>query len=452
MPAAATTHPSASTHRSSESGRHAQLSWIFPATLVTPLTRLQVVGRDEACDTVLAGTEVSRRHAEFRVDGPVVAVRDLDSRNGVFVNGARCRDALLRVNDVVRCGEWIGIVLPEDRLTGFVEISPGWFGGSALSAAVAPTRGMPADLAVIVQGETGTGKEGAARAIHAWSGRAGPFVAVNCAAVPSELAEAELFGYRKGAFTGADSASSGLFRAAHGGSIFLDEILDLPATLQPKLLRVLEERKVRALGETRDVAVDLRIIAATQEPLSTAVANRRFRADLHARLDGLTVVLPPLRDRREDILPLFSRFLTQYAGGRQPALDPKLVEALCIYDWPLNVRELLLLVRRLLTVQGHQPLLKRAYLPDRIVGSRSESRGDEAFDETESAENRSERRRMYRPTDDEPEFDSLIRALRGHAGSVAKAAAAVGMSRGRAYRLLSAHPDYVRDADGTGDG
>lgn len=424
--------------------------------LVTPLIGPHVVGRDESCDTVLAGTEVSRRHAEFRVDGPVVAVRDLDSRNGVFVNGARCQDALLRNGDIVRCGEWIGIVLAGDRSGGFREIAPGWYGGLALAAAVAPTRGMPADLPVIVQGETGAGKEGAAHAIHLWSGRPGPFVAVNCAALPAELAEAELFGHRRGAFTGADAASVGLFRAAQGGSIFLDEILDLPAALQPKLLRVLEDRHVRAVGDTRDVAVDVRIIAATQEPLSTAVVKKRFRADLHARLDGLTVLLPSLRERREDILPLFSRFLFQHAGGRQPELDPKLVEALCLYDWPLNVRELLLLARRLLTVHGHEPVLKRNHLPERVLVNRLEAADAAPDGDTagplETGKGLLPAKRAHRPLDDEPEFESLTRALREHAGNVAKAAAAIGMSRGRAYRLLAAHPEYSLDDRRVGDG
>ncbi len=132
--------------------------------------------------------------------------------------------------------------------------------------------------------------------------------------VAAHLAEAELFGHRKGAFTGADRASPGLFRAAHGGTLFLDEVLELPADVQPKLLRVLQQREVQALGETTPVAVDVRILAAAQEPLSNAVTAGRFRADLRARLDGLTIVLPPLRERRDEIAPLFQQFLRE-AGG-----------------------------------------------------------------------------------------------------------------------------------------
>ena len=449
-----TTIPSAATDQHAARARPTHVRWVSPRALVLPLSRrVQVVGREESCDLTLDGVEISRRHAEFRVDGPVVAVRDLDSRNGVLVNGVRRADAPLGPGDVVRCGEWIGVVVLEGaqegegqgpdpgRAPGFAELSPGWFGGATLAAAVAPCRRIGADLPIIIQGETGSGKEGVARAIHEWSGRPGPLVAVNCGALPAELAEAELFGYRKGAFTGAHAASPGLFRAAEGGSIFLDEVLDLPLGLQPKLLRVLEERKVRALGETRDVPIDVRVITATQEPLAVAVAERRFRADLHARLDGLTVVLPPLRARREDIAPLFFAFLRAHTGGRPPEVEARLVEALCLYDWPLNVRELLLLTRRMVGVHGHEPVLRKTFLPERLL-ARPETAERVP---TPAAGNR----RARHKTSDESEFEALIEALRGQGGSVAKAAAIIGVSRARAYRLLSAHPEFsleqVRD-------
>jgi two-component system response regulator GlrR len=278
-----------------------------------------------------------------------------------------------------------------------------------------------------------------ARAIHAWSGRHGPFIAVNCAAVPPHLAEAELFGYRKGAFTGAEKASRGLFGAAHGGTLFLDEILDLPAAVQPKLLRAIEQREVLSLGETTPTRVDVRIVAATQEPLASAVAERRFRADLHARLDGLTVVLPPLRERRQDVVPLFQEFLRQHTGGRPPALEAKLVEALALYDWPLNVRELLLLARRLLGVHAEGGPLKKAHLPDRMTPPASNGAGRAPALSPTPAEGRKATRRKI---DDEAEFEALVGALRAHGGSVARAAAAIGVSRARAYRVLAAHPDF----------
>jgi transcriptional regulator with PAS, ATPase and Fis domain len=410
---------------------------VFPTPIVMPLVGQRAVGRDDSCDPVLLGTEISRRHAEFRVDGPIVAVRDLESRNGVFVNGERRGDAPIEIGDVVRCGEWIGVVVCEQgEAAAFKEIAPGWHGGATLFAAVEPARHLAADLPIIVQGETGTGKEGMARALHDWSLRKGPMVAVNCAALPANLAEAELFGHRKGAFTGADTNSPGLFRAAEGGSIFLDEILELPMALQAKLLRVLEDRRVRALGETRDVPVDVRIIAATQEPLADAVAARQFRADLHARLDGLTVVLPPLRERREDIVPLFLEFVRQHAGGRSIEIEAKLVEALCLYDWPLNVRELVLLTRRLIGVHGKEGALKKANLPERML-TRAPQPAEGADPSGAAPEKRS-----WRRMDDETEFEALIKALRDQGGSVARAASAIGMNRSRAYRLLAAHPDF----------
>jgi transcriptional regulator with PAS, ATPase and Fis domain len=433
------TSPSASTGEGLPVPRATHIRWVFPTAILMPLSGRSVVGRHESCEVVLAGKEISARHAEVRVDGPVVAIRDLKSTNGVFVNGARLTDAPVGPGDVLRCGEWIGVAVA-DGGASFRSIAPGWYGGSKLLAAVEPAWRVARDLPIIVQGETGTGKEGLARAIHDGpaphpdgpSRSPRPFVAVNCPALPGHLAEAELFGYRKGAFTGADKASVGLFRAAHGGTIFLDEILELPAAIQAKLLRVLEQREVLPLGETKPVAIDVRVVAATQEPLIDAVSDGRFRADLHARLGGLTVVLPPLRARREDIAPLFLEFLRHHAGDRSPQLEAKLVEALCLYDWPLNVRELLLLTRFLLDVHGGEPVLRKAHITERLLPP-AVPKGHTKV-ETAGAV-----KRRWRKTDDAAEFEALKAALRSHGGSVAKAAVALGVDRGRAYRLLSAH-------------
>jgi len=444
-----TSRPAPSTVLDGLSKRAQQVRWVFPwpaSTVVKSGTK--VVGRDEGCDTVLEGSEVSRRHAELRVDGPLLVVRDLGSSNGVFVNGVRTADAPLGLGDVVRCGEWLGVAVADDDPAGLREIAAGWRGGPTLLAAVAPARAAAADLSVVLQGETGTGKEGLANAIHAWRGRSGPFVAVNCAALPAHMAEAELFGYRKGAFTGADRASPGFFRAARGGTLFLDEVLELPADVQPKLLRVLQQREVLGLGETAPVAVDVAIVAAAQEPLASAVAAKRFRPDLQARLDGLTVVLPPLRERRDDIVPLFREFLREHAGGSPPALDPKLAEALTLYDWPLNVRELVGLARKMLLTHGGEPVLKRSHLPEAFAVAMKRPAGAAATDERPVA-GASARKR----TDDETEFAALVAALRANGNRVAKAAGAIGVSRARAYRLLAAHPEFsVEGAPGDDDG
>jgi transcriptional regulator with AAA-type ATPase domain len=437
IPHLSTTHPSARTDQQASHGRATKIRWGFPRSATTPLIGRQILGRDPSCDTICEGNEVSRRHAEVYVDGPISAIRDLESRNGTFVNGRRVDHAPLTRGDVVRCGEWIGVVVvePVGSAGGFRELAPGWWGGATLREACEPALAVPADVPIIIQGETGSGKEGMAQLIHASSGRRGPLVPLNCAALPADLAEAELFGHRKGAFTGAQEASVGLFRAAEGGTLFLDEILDLPIALQAKLLRALEAKAVRGVGETRDVPIDVRIVAATQEPLALATEERRFRADLHARLDGLTVVLPPLRERREDIAPLFLELTRARAGEASPVIEAKLVESLCLYDWPLNVRELLQLARRLVAVRGIGPL-RRSDLPERM---RAQA-GDSPPAPTGEADGP-----QRRPTDDEAEFEALLVALRNHAGSVGRAAAAVGISRYRAYRLLNARPDFSLD-------
>jgi two-component system response regulator AtoC len=351
----------------------------------------------------------------------VAAVRDLDSRNGVFLNGRRVQSSPLVAGDVLRCGEWVGIVGPHGGCELFGEIAQGWFGGRALRESAAPALHAPSDLPILIQGETGTGKEGLARAVHAWSRRTGPLISVNCATLPLQLAESQLFGHRKGAFTGADQAQPGFFRSAHGGSLFLDEILELPLSLQPKLLRVVEQQEVIPVGEAAAVPIDVKVIAAAQEPLADAVRAGRFRADLFARLNGLTLTVPPLRARREDILPLFRLFLRRFSGPAFPEPDHRAVEALCLHDWPMNVRELGQLARQLLAV--HLPEQLRATLPE----------------ETQPTP-----KREWRRTSDETECARLLQAMAEHGGSVAKAASAIGMQRSRAYRLLAAHSDSAR--------
>jgi two-component system response regulator FlrC len=287
---------------------------------------------------------------------------------------------------------------------------------------------------VILQGETGTGKEGAARAIHQWSGRAGPFLAVNCAALPEALAEAELFGYRRGAFTGADRASPGFFRAADGGTLLLDEIVDLPLVLQAKLLRVLEQKEVQPLGFTTPVPVDVRVVAACQKPLQIAVDEKRFRADLYARLDGVTVNLPPLRERIEEIPYLLVQLLHRHRGGTSPPHEPKLVEQLCLYEWPFNVREVDLLMRRLLVLHGSEPILRRSHLPERFRIARTKSTaGQPRIQSVVTPAVEQEHR-------DERDLAAFVANLPINGGNLARASAAAGISRQRAYRLIEANP------------
>jgi sigma-54-specific transcriptional regulator len=199
------------------------------------------------------------------------------------------------------------------------------------------------DATALIIGETGTGKELVARHIHAQSGRRGPFVAVNCGAFSETLIDAELFGHESGAFTGASQARAGWFEAANGGTLFLDEIGDLPKALQVKLLRVLQERQVVRLGARRAVPLDVRLVAATNVDLQKAVAADRFRTDLYYRLSVAPITLPPLHQRRGDILPLAQHFLQRYAqtmGLGAVSLAPDARAALLAYNWPGNIREL----------------------------------------------------------------------------------------------------------------
>jgi sigma-54 dependent transcriptional regulator len=201
----------------------------------------------------------------------------------------------------------------------------------------------PTEASVLIVGETGTGKELAARYIHENSRRQGPFIAINCAALSEHLVEAELFGHEAGAFTGAQQARAGWFEAANGGTLFLDEVGDMPAHLQVKLLRVLQERQVVRLGSRKPISVNVRLIAATNVELEAAVEARQFRRDLYYRLNVAAVRLPPLRERKGDILPLARHFLDTYrreSGFEQVNLSSDAEAALLAHDWPGNIREL----------------------------------------------------------------------------------------------------------------
>jgi formate hydrogenlyase transcriptional activator len=202
----------------------------------------------------------------------------------------------------------------------------------------------PTESTVLIQGETGTGKELIARAIHKLSGRrARTFVKVNCAAIPTGLLESELFGHEKGAFTGAIAQKIGRFELAHGGTLFLDEVGDIPLELQAKFLRVLQENEFERLGGTRTIRVDIRLVAATNRDLTAMVADKQFRSDLYYRLNVFPIVSPPLRDRREDIPPLVRYFTQKFArrmNRRIETIPSDTMDALSRYHWPGNIREL----------------------------------------------------------------------------------------------------------------
>ena len=225
----------------------------------------------------------------------------------------------------------------------------------------------PTESTVLILGESGTGKELVARAIHQKSRRKdGPFIPVNCGAIPEELLESELFGYEKGAFTGANRSKPGRFELAHGGTIFLDEIAEMSPKLQVKLLRILQEKTIERLGSERSIPVNIRIIAATNRHLEKEVAEGRFREDLYFRLNVIPIKLPPLRERREDIPLLAEHFLQKFCEREEvpvKRLSEEALECLLSYSWPGNVRELENLMERLVILTEDE-IIKREDLPE----------------------------------------------------------------------------------------
>src|SRR5579872_1157500 len=227
----------------------------------------------------------------------------------------------------------------------------------------------PQSSRVLITGESGTGKELVARAIHENSLRAqAPFITINCGAFPETLLESELFGYMKGAFTGANDNRQGLFQAAHGGTLFMDEIGNMSLTMQVKLYRVLQEGKVRPVGSTEEIDVDVRVIAATNKDLEKEIAEGRFREDLYYRLSVIPIHLPPLRERRDDIPLLVREFLGRFAksmGKKVEGVDPEAMRRMEAYDWPGNVRELENTIERAVALESRDRITVES-LPDRI--------------------------------------------------------------------------------------
>ena len=307
-----------------------------------------------------------------------------------------------------------------------------------------------ADLPVLIHGESGTGKELVARELHRQSARAsGPFIALNCAAIPRELIEAELFGHVRGAFTGANRSREGRFRAASGGTLLLDEVGDLPTELQPKLLRVLQERMVEPIGSERSVPVDVRILAATHRDLRTLVQEGTFREDLYYRLAVLPLRVPPLRERREAIVPLFELFLTAQAraSGRDLSLSPEAAAELSGRSWPGNVRELENMARRV-ALLAPGPVIARDDIPAALGGTTSPagtaSRRLEVDLGVEPWEIQLPRGALPLP---ELEQRLVEEAIRIHAGNKSAAARFLGIPR---HVLLYRIEKYGIDADDLG--
>ena len=288
----------------------------------------------------------------------------------------------------------------------------------------------PTDSTVLIQGESGTGKEVLARYIHTLSGRCeGPFLSINCGALPETLLESELFGHTKGSFTGAVRDKQGLFAAARGGTFFLDEVGEMPTSLQVKLLRVLQEREVIPVGATEALPVDLRIVAATNRNLEEEVRRGSFRPDLFYRLNVIALELPPLRERRDDLLLFIEHFLQQLAterGTEPKALSAEGLDAVMVYDWPGNVRELENALEHAV-VLSRGKIIDASYLPERITRRRKEPLvADQPY---------------RNPTLEVIERAYIMYVLQAEGGNKTRAAEALGIDPSTLYRKLSRYEE-----------
>jgi DNA-binding NtrC family response regulator len=392
---------------------------------------------------VLTDPAISRYHFVISAKPEGAHLRDLGSTNRTFLGPHRVESAWLEPNAVLQVG--LSTLRFEcDEADVEQPLSNDDRFGRALGRSVAMRRifeALPriasADATVLIEGETGTGKTLLADAIHTASSRRDrPFIVVDCGSIPPSLIETELFGHEKGAFTGAVSGRVGALEAAAGGTIFFDEIGELPHELQPRLLRVIEDRTVKRVGGRDAIRVDVRVIAATNQDLRAAVNRGDFRADLYYRLHVVSLRLPPLRERRDDVPLLVEAFYEQFAG--LPGAPASLVEELARHDWPGNVRELRSAVER--AVLLGDPALWRA-IADEAEGVAPPQQAVEPFDETLSFRAAKERSVVRW------ERGYLAELLRRHGNNLSRAARAARMDRvylrelARRYNLISRPTD-----------
>lgn len=401
-----------------------------------------VIGRDgSAADLTLHAPAVSRVHAEVLREGRHFVVRDLGSRNGVIVNGRKVQSAELEPLDEVRIGDAIFKFVEDDaaqyaryRIDGALPAGEtrraqkpsALAGGYQIDTIVAEIERVAATpLSVIVRGPSGTGKEVIASELHRLSGRRGKLAAINCTALPQNLIESELFGYKRGAFSGADRDKPGLIRHADGGTLLLDEIGDMPQEAQAKLLRVLQAREVLPLGATTPEPVDVRVVAATHRDLEKLQREGKFREDLFARLNEYSVVLPALHERKEDVYLLTQTFLARHGGsGKVPTFA--FMSGLLHYDFPYNVRELEACIKRALALSDGAELAPEV-LPEAVQDAMGDYGRDVAA-------------RPSQPPEDEaqgaPDEPGLRELLTRHQGNVAAVGRELGKARMQIHRWM----------------
>jgi two-component system response regulator HydG len=385
------------------------------------------------------GLELCQRVSEMRPGLPVIVITGHGSmqsaiaalRAGAYDFVSKPVDDALLAPCVMRAGQARSLQKEVQRLEREVA------GGRPLDDMVGSSSAMrrvsemvcrvaPSDASVLIHGETGTGKELVARGIHTKSTRAkGPFVALNCAAVPANLIESELFGYARGAFTDAKGSREGLFVEANGGTLFLDEIGELPIEMQPKLLRALQERKVRPLGANNEISFNARLVCATNRDLEVEVAEKRFREDLYYRINVVRIDLPPLRERGTDVLAIAHHLLERMSPNKPHTISPQVAERLVAYDWPGNVRELENCMERAVALARFEELTVED-LPAKLKSHRSDRIVVAAEDASELI------------TLDELERRYIQRVLKMLGGNKSRAAQVLGLDRRTLYRKLSA--------------
>jgi transcriptional regulator with GAF, ATPase, and Fis domain len=414
------------------------------------------VGKAPENDLVLADETVSRVHFEIARDAKGYLVRDLKSTNGTFLDGAEVKEAYLRAGSVIGLGacelkftpfeERIEILPSEkEQLGEMVGKSPAMREIFGLIERIAPT-----DATVLIEGETGTGKDMIARTLHLLSPRsAAPFIVVDCGAVAGTLIESELFGHEKGAFTGAVAGRQGAFELASGGTVFLDELGELSLDLQPKLLRVLEQRELRRVGGSKTLKVDLRVIAATRKDLRSEVEKGKFREDLYFRLNVVPITAPALRERREDIPALAFHFVKSFSeelGKNVSEISEGAMDLLTGYDWPGNVRELENALHRA-TILATDKVLREAHL----VGI-TEAWQDRGQPVPRSGEELKRLKKAARERSVEHiERLFVLDALKRNGGKVAQSARDTAMLRSNFQALMKKHNIHAHEAGATGD-
>jgi transcriptional regulator with GAF, ATPase, and Fis domain len=393
-------------------------------------------------DLVLHDDTVSRKHCEIESSSDGLRVRDVGSTNGVILGGLRIHDASVDASfagvTTIALGNTQLAITPlaetVDRLQATTDHFGDVIGASPRMRELFADldRIAATDMSLLIEGETGTGKDIVAEAVHRASARAeGPFVVFDCGAVAPNLAESELFGHERGAFTGAVAARAGVFEDADGGTLFLDEIGELPKDLQPKLLRALEKREVRRLGSTRTVSVDVRIVAATNRNMTAEVARGVFREDLYFRLAGATVVVPPLRERMSDLPRLVEHFLSLERPARSAhEVPPEAWAMLNAHRWPGNVRELRNAVQRLLVT------------PERAIAASPralETEAESALEEPQASQEALPLRVARREASDGFERRYVLAMLARTGGNVSRAAAIAEVSRQMLQKLMRKH-------------